>query len=296
MLLMHTSSRGVLQKAKAAEFVLGLVILLIIPPGSLPLQAQAAGATLSGTIKGSSGGVVAGAKVAVKNIATGQIKGTQTNSAGLYSVPDLVPGNYEVTVTAEGFSTKVANVTLGAGTKQTIDLTLRNAAAEGAEPSLEDLGFSPTQTQGSAQEQARLDRRSHMLRVHQKLGLITAGPLAATIISSLAAGGRHSTTSGRNVHTALGIVTTGLYFTTASYAIRTPKIEGTPTRGPIRVHKALAWVHGTGMILTPILGGIAYSQRSRGERVHGIAKAHSAVGVVTGAAYGAAILSVSFKF
>ena len=38
--------------------------------------------------------------------------------------------------------------------------------------SLGDLGFSAAQAQGSAQDQARLDKRSHMLKVHQRIGLI----------------------------------------------------------------------------------------------------------------------------
>jgi hypothetical protein len=49
------------------------------------------------------------------------------------------------------------------------------------------------------------------------------------------------------------------------------------------------------MILTPILGSMAYQQKSRGESVHGIASAHAAVGIVTVVAYGAAILTESFK-
>ena len=75
-----------------------------------------------------------------------------------------------------------------------------------------------------------------------------------------------------------------------------PRIPGTQTRGQIRLHKALAWIHGPGMILTPILGAIAFDQKSKGEKVHGIASAHGAVAIVTAAAYGAAIMSVSFKF
>ena len=50
------------------------------------------------------------------------------------------------------------------------------------------------------------------------------------------------------------------------------------------------------MILTPILGAIAFNQKSKGEKVHGIASAHSAVAIVTAAAYGASILSVSVKW
>jgi hypothetical protein len=87
-----------------------------------------------------------------------------------------------------------------------------------------------------------------------------------------------------------------MYFTTAYFAVFAPKIAGTPNRGPIRVHKALAWVHGAGMILTPILGTLAYDQRNRGEKVHGIASAHGAVAATTGIAYGLAVLSVSIKF
>ena len=46
----------------------------------------------------------------------------------------------------------------------------------------ESLGFSNSQeTQGNAQDQARLDRRSHMLKLHQRMGLITLAPLIATM-------------------------------------------------------------------------------------------------------------------
>jgi len=50
------------------------------------------------------------------------------------------------------------------------------------------------------------------------------------------------------------------------------------------------------MILTPILGAMAFSQEHQGERVHGIAKMHSAVADVTYTAFGLAVLSVSIKF
>lgn len=164
------------------------------------------------------------------------------------------------------------------------------------EPSLSDLGFPTTQTQSNPQEQARLDRRSRMLKIHQKMGLITAVPLVATVFAGAGAGGRSTSSSTRDLHAALGGTTAALYFTTASFAILAPKIEGTPTRGPIKVHKALAWVHGPGMILTPILGEMAFNQKSNGERIHGIASAHGAVAVITVGAYGAAMLAVSVKF
>ena len=190
----------------------------------------------------------------------------------------------------------MASATLAAGAKQTVDLVLTASAGNTARPSLGDLGFPPEQVQGSAQNQALLDRRSHMLKTHQRLGLITLAPLVATIVASRMASGRHATVTGRDVHAALGTVTAGMYFTTAYFAIRAPTIPGTPTRGPIRLHKALAWIHGPGMILTPILGEMAFNQESNGQKVHGIAKAHGAVAAVTYTAFGLAVLSVTIKF
>ncbi len=135
-----------------------------------------------------------------------------------------------------------------------------------------------------------------MLKMHQRLGLITLAPLVATLIVSNGAAGRHSTASGRELHAALGSVTAGLYLTTAGFAIFAPKEQETAGRGAIRLHKALAWIHGPGMILTPILGALAYQQRSNGERIHGIAQAHGPVAIVTSAAFGLAILAVSVRF
>jgi hypothetical protein len=164
------------------------------------------------------------------------------------------------------------------------------------EPSLEDLGFSASQTQADAQRQALLDKRTHMLKVHQRLGLITTIPLIATVAISLNAGGKSTSTASRDLHTALGGLTGDLYFATAYYAIRAPRVPGTETRGPIRFHKVMAWIHGPGMIATPILGIMAFDQKNKGEKVHGIAVAHGPVAIVTAGAFAAALLSVSVKF
>lgn len=275
---------------RLARLMLVLVILFSALILASLVGAQVPGATLSGTVKDPTEAVVANAKITVKNVATGQTTQTETDTAGHYTVPNLSPGDYELSISAEGYCTNVKKVTVASGTGDTADVTLAGVL------SLGDLGFSPTQTQGSAQDQAKLDKRSHMLKIHQRIGLIDTAPLIATVILGPGAGGRKTSTADRWAHMALGSVTGDLYFISAYYAIRAPKIAGTETRGQIRWHKALAWIHGPGMILTPILGAIAFEQKSNGEKVHGIASAHGPVAIVTAAAYGAAILSVSVKF
>src|SRR5260370_34525201 len=65
--------------------------------------AQGAAATLTGTVTDRSGAVIPKAEISTKNAGTGVARGGEANSAGLYAVPGLPPGNYAVRVTAAGF-------------------------------------------------------------------------------------------------------------------------------------------------------------------------------------------------
>ncbi len=305
-------------KTRVAEIVLAAGFLLLLTGGSVWAQTAAAveSVTLSGKITGPSQAALPGATVSLKQSGMGQPIEMQSDAAGVYTFAGIAAGDYEISVVAQGFETKSTQVNLTAGAKQEIDFELAplpDQAEPGAngqtanqqpnapapaqkEPSLQELGFPNAQTQGNAKEQALLDKRTHMLKIHQRLGLITTIPLAAAIISSAGAGGRSTSSTSRDAHAALGSAAAGFYIATAYFAIRAPRIAGTETRGPIKWHKALAWVHGPGMILTPILGAIAFEQKSRGERVHGIASAHLPVALVTAGAFGAALVSVSVKF
>jgi hypothetical protein len=288
--------------------VRSLVVVCLFATLAPFLVAQTAGTgTLTGKVLDASGAAVANAKVTAVSADTGQAQVATTGADGVYRFT-LPPGNYRMKFEAAGFvtvetpsatvsvsGTSVLDGKLEAG-PQSNQQPVAKPPEKPPEPSLNDLGFPADQTAGNAAAQLRLDKRSHMLKIHQRLGLITAGALVATLVLSNGAAGRNSTASGRELHAAVGGVTAGLYMTTASFAIFAPKIAGTKTRGSIRLHKALAFIHGPGMILTPILGAMAYEQRSNGQKVHGIASAHGAVGTVTGIAYGAAMLSVVFKF
>src|SRR5438045_3372014 len=67
---------------------------------------QGATASLTGTVPDASGAVVPGTKVQIANVATGVTKETTTNQAGIFFVPDLISGVYNVEVTANGFRRK----------------------------------------------------------------------------------------------------------------------------------------------------------------------------------------------
>ncbi len=101
-------------------------VIVIGSFGAVRLHAQAVGATLSGTISDQSGGVVANAEVSIVNVATGDMRTVTTNVDGLYSAPNLQPGNYNVTITATGFAKAVqSGLTLTVGASQTLNMVMQ---------------------------------------------------------------------------------------------------------------------------------------------------------------------------
>ena len=82
-----------------------LVLGLLCVPGGIVL-AQTSG-EITGEVRDPSGAVAPNASVTVTNAATNISRSTVTNSSGVYSFPDLVPGAYQVKVMATGFDTVV---------------------------------------------------------------------------------------------------------------------------------------------------------------------------------------------
>lgn len=100
---------------------LGLRVLLTALFCSMGTFAYAQGVTsqtLSGTVADASGAVIPGADVAAKHGGTGVVSHAVTNSEGVFSIPSLPGGTYQVTVTLQGFKTIIINdvvITAGAG-------------------------------------------------------------------------------------------------------------------------------------------------------------------------------------
>src|SRR6267154_2953947 len=111
---------------KNAACFLAFVVLVFSPLLLVTAHAQVAGATLSGTVSDQSGGVLPQAAIAIKNIATGITRTSATSTAGFYSVPNLLPGSYEIRASAQGFSTELqTGITLTVGEQQVLNFTLQ---------------------------------------------------------------------------------------------------------------------------------------------------------------------------
>ncbi len=102
-----------------ATFALSLLV-------ATPSYGQVAGATVSGTVTDPSGAVIPNAQVSITDVATGVTRNVTTGGAGFYTAPNLLPGTYEIRITAPGFSTQVrTGITLTVGAQQALDIKMQ---------------------------------------------------------------------------------------------------------------------------------------------------------------------------
>jgi hypothetical protein len=107
-------------------FLFALVALALAMSSSVRVYAQVSGATMTGVVSDASGAVIPNAIVSIKNVATGETRALTTDSAGFYTAPNLLPGSYEITATAPGFSTAVrSGVTLTVGAQQLLNISMQ---------------------------------------------------------------------------------------------------------------------------------------------------------------------------
>ena len=87
------------QKKRVPLFI-ALALCLALPA---MVFAQSDNGTINGSVKDPSGANVPDATVVVRNQSTGTERTTVSNNDGLYSVTNIPPGVYNVSVTASGF-------------------------------------------------------------------------------------------------------------------------------------------------------------------------------------------------
>src|SRR5579863_10092904 len=142
-------------------FTGGVLVSLLLSIMTFVARAQVAGGTIQGTVTDPDGGFVPNAKVDVTHRATAITKSVTTNYAGFFSVPNLIPGDYTVTITALGFQKSVAehvDLTVGSvqavnfalklgGISQTVEVTGTVSGVELADSSVSGIANSVTVTE-----------------------------------------------------------------------------------------------------------------------------------------------------
>src|SRR4051812_8439834 len=82
-------------------------------------------ATMTGTVKDTSGAVIPDSTITVKHVETGLTRSAQTDQRGNYRLPGLPVGQYEVSAERSGFKALIRKgITLAVAQQLALDLTL----------------------------------------------------------------------------------------------------------------------------------------------------------------------------
>src|ERR1700740_1238751 len=103
-----------------------LVVLIFTLTTVVRMNAQVVGGTILGTITDKSGAIVPQASILIRNQASGVTRSLTTDAVGFYTAPNILPGTYEVTVSAAGFAASVqSDITLTVGNQLVLNFTLK---------------------------------------------------------------------------------------------------------------------------------------------------------------------------
>ncbi|HYR89898.1 MAG TPA: carboxypeptidase regulatory-like domain-containing protein, partial [Terriglobia bacterium] len=126
----HPSHPGLVGK----KLVLFLASMAFLPTLLVPVVvfSKVPAGTLSGTVASESGSRIPNAHLSIRNTGNGKTVFANGKKDGSYSVPNLVPGDYEVTVTASGFAAARASVTIGASADEVANFVLHPGGGQAA--------------------------------------------------------------------------------------------------------------------------------------------------------------------
>ena len=118
-------------KSSSVIRIAAALCLLVILATPYPIRAQVAGGAITGTVTVESGAAMPDVRVSVQDVGSGQSRTVTTNTSGLYSVPDLPPGKYEMTVSVSGFITQLwTEVKVTAGVARVLNVVMHPGKPE----------------------------------------------------------------------------------------------------------------------------------------------------------------------
>lgn len=131
--LFSTPKRKELEEThmRKSQFMrLGLLAVMVILTATTSVSAQSGlAATILGVVADETGAVLPGVEVSVSNTETGNTRNVVSNDVGLYRVPNLTPGSYEVRAELAGFRAFVGTgINAAVGQEITVDVTLQVGA------------------------------------------------------------------------------------------------------------------------------------------------------------------------
>lgn len=111
-------------RAKKGTSVLGAILGVSL--FCLSLSSQVNTGTISGVVQDSSGAIIAGATITIRDVDTGTARTMTSDEGGRYVAPVLPLGNYELQAQQAGFQTEIRRgITLTVGRDEVINLALR---------------------------------------------------------------------------------------------------------------------------------------------------------------------------
>ncbi|MGH9355963.1 MAG: carboxypeptidase-like regulatory domain-containing protein, partial [Terriglobia bacterium] len=127
------------------SLLIAMAVSFFIPTSA---GAQVVGATVSGTVTDPSGSVIPHAQISIRNSSTGVVRNVASDTAGLYTAPNLLPGSYQITISARGFRTQVrTGITLTVGAQQVLNITMQIGQVT---ETVQVLGAAPTVQLGTS--------------------------------------------------------------------------------------------------------------------------------------------------
>jgi hypothetical protein len=192
--------------------MLALGLLCIKPAG-----AQTTVGTILGTITDSSGAVVPSTTVTVTSTDTGISRRVETDTAGNYQVPNLLPGNYTITAEQKGFQRAVVNgIVLRVNQAARYDLRLE-VGRVAQQVVVSAQGLAQLQTDDAALGQVVAQRQVEDLPLNGRnfMQLVTLGAGAAPVVNQ----DRGSAVEGDTGRTGLSYTISGESTTSMSYLV-----------------------------------------------------------------------------
>ena len=104
-------------------------VLLAAGVFSVPSFGQNPRGTLRGEVQDVTGGRIAAAKIVMQSKGSSQSSGGSSNARGEFRIEGLLPGSYQVTVSADGFGEAHADVDVVVSTVRDVTVTLKPAGA-----------------------------------------------------------------------------------------------------------------------------------------------------------------------